>query len=1564
MDSKKFLDYDGLNYYNALIKQSYVTGLGTSGNYLTWTKNGTTNNITVPYATKAQKDADGNVISSTYDKKPLVIEVDDTDTTVPSGTYENIGYALEEGKEVVVKVSWTESDEEIIYLHLVEDYAENNDSYYFGGVYANCSWEFVVESDDGCRFYNSLLAWDEHSHGYITSDGKLQTNDISIANGDKLVITDSSDNSKVKRASLSFDGSTTTQALTKKGTWESFLPSTTTYAGSDSVAGPANKAVSIPFGQVASTSTSTAFTATIDGITELRDGVCVYLKNGVVTSAANCTLNINGLGAKPIYQTMSATSAVTTHWNINYTELFIYNSSRVSGGCWDMFYGYYSDSNSIGYDIRENYNGNKKPKATLYSNRLVFSRKDGLMLPVNTDNGGAVTTHVLTTESFNPFGQVYFYSSSTTVNPGSNIPSAYLFSQAANTLVDLRYSFNFGSTLVAGNDVYLKGIPQVDGSAILAENPIAFNLPSSEDGYIYKRLGKCYDTYRIVLEQHKPIYYYKDGAIRQWTNPEQNITEGVYVEDEWNKKSTTRTGDTEIKKVDGKTLVWHELLGSGSSIQTNNCTKTTNNDGSITCVRTNSSSYFWYKDNVDTYFVANASHRYYISVEVKSDVRGDFIIGGVNSSLSAQNGFSQNVIIDTNYTKISLISTQNASNSYGYVRFGCVASSPIQQFTFKNLVAFDLTKMFGTGNEPTSVEEFEKLFPLDSYSYDAGRIINVAPTAIKSTDAGGNDLDQVSLPITTLAGKPTGSSTSEIIFPNGMNGIGDVKDEIDFVNGRAVKRIGVLDLGTLTWAYNDGHFTAYQGAKDAKSINDTAAVYNLLSKHYSSDSWTHVYNNTTNKTIGIYSGNNTFGVVDTSYSTAADFKTAVTGELLYYELATPIEYTLDTITLDKYKAETGGTETILPYGGTTPSIAPVKMGIEYKADLNNYALKPLVIEVNDTDTTVPSGTYASITAALDEGREVVVEMTVTEMDEQIIYFRLSDNYEAAGDNWYTFIYSSTRTDSVFTINSNNTCRLYLEEYSLSDHTHGNIQSSGTLQTTDVSIANGDKLVITDSSDSNKIARTSLTFDGSTTTQALSKKGTWESYATGSHTHGNITNVGSYTGRGESIANGDALVIVDSSNSGKLAGTSITFDGSTTTQALSKKGTWETFVASESDPTVQGWAKSNILINGSSPSGFNSSYQLGFDNKFSMSSGAGINVLSYTESDPTVPSWAKESSAPAESSGGSGGYYQLRIGDRWVTIHDSNITSTSSNGPLLVTNDDISPYTSIIKLTDNNSTTAGTWLATTDKITSLVDGQIFSYVIPIAGASTTTLEITANNTSLGAKTVYRAGTTKLTTGYAVGSVILLYYRASDTSFVLVNDLDTDTDTTISTGAQESNWRPYAAEAIYRYKLVMLDQDNRLRPIVVTNQSSTTQVAKTPTSAGLRPENIWWYCSTTTVSAGSRVAAGTLRYAGNSDSSGYTFNENIPANRMAFLRGTYDKTKDLFYLYNDGTSPCKSYYTFVPCNTANITLSNYFVSGYYYILVGGGNNSANDIAYFANNPMYYFNGTNLVQPWCAP
>lgn len=104
------------------------------------------------------------------------------------------------------------------------------------------------------------------------------------------------------------------------------------------------------------------------------------------------------------------------------------------------------------------------------------------------------------------------------------------------------------------------------------------------------------------------------------------------------------------------------------------------------------------------------------------------------------------------------------------------------------------------------------------------------------------------------------------------------------------------------------------------------------------------------------------------------------------------------------------------------------------------------------------------------------------------------------------------------------------------------------------------------------------------------------------------------------------------------------------------------------------------------------------------------------------------------------------------------------------------HKNIIILEDNSSTTAGTWLAKTDRISAYTDGQLFIYKVAKAGSSTTTLNITGSaGTALGAKTIYRTGSTKLTTQYAVGSYVMLYYSSSlnSGSFLVVNDSDIKT-----------------------------------------------------------------------------------------------------------------------------------------------------------------------------------------------
>ena len=280
----------------------------------------------------------------------------------------------------------------------------------------------------------------------------------------------------------------------------------------------------IPFGKVDAGSAGDTMTATVDGITELRNGVCAYIQNGVVTSKATWTLNVNGLGAKPVYQTLAAATRSTTIFNVNYTMLFVYNESRVEGGCWDIFYGYNSDTNTIAYNVRRG-NSSLKVHTALYRYQFCFTKDEETVLPVNAVSNKPTTYNkALTTEAFNPFAPIYYYATTTTVASGSKVASAYMYTQYSSC--DMRYSFNINvnsNPLTADKDVYLVCVPQSDGLVKLHSSPISQALPSTADGLVYIHLGRAYlasgDTapFRIALDIQHPIYQFKDNKLQLWT---------------------------------------------------------------------------------------------------------------------------------------------------------------------------------------------------------------------------------------------------------------------------------------------------------------------------------------------------------------------------------------------------------------------------------------------------------------------------------------------------------------------------------------------------------------------------------------------------------------------------------------------------------------------------------------------------------------------------------------------------------------------------------------------------------------------------------------------------------------------------------------------------------------------------------------------------------------------------------------------------------------------------------------------------------------------------------------
>lgn len=252
---------------------------------------------------------------------------------------------------------------------------------------------------------------------------------------------------------------------------------------------------------------------------------------------------------------------------------------------------------------------------------------------------------------------------------------------------------------------------------------------------------------------------------------------------------------------------------------------------------------------------------------------------------------------------------------------------------------FDLTKMFGAGNEPATSEEFKTMFPAD-YDYDTGSLLNVNAGGMKSTDAGNTKWDSLYFvddthTLSSLTGKAEGSSVSEVIFPEGMKRINNVYDELTDVKGgcftKAIKRLGAVDLGSLDWRTTSANkvyaSSDINGMKNNR-IHGSDQAY-ILTLQYN-NSPTVLYSlELSDRQITINAGSLPQVVIrDDRYSDNTAFRESVQGVILLYELNTPIVYTLDTPVPCNYKVWKGGSEIVVPEN-TEALTAPVDMSVKY-----------------------------------------------------------------------------------------------------------------------------------------------------------------------------------------------------------------------------------------------------------------------------------------------------------------------------------------------------------------------------------------------------------------------------------------------------------------------------------------------------------------------------------------------------------------------------------------------------------------------------------------------------------
>lgn len=344
------------------------------------------------------------------------------------------------------------------------------------------------------------------------------------------------------------EASSATNYTLPAGTYLAYFDGTNIHLRTDGIlpASVNGTAARIPYGECDRTSTSTAFTATVPGITELKDGVTMLLYNGVVTSASGFTLNVNGLGAKPSYNNMTLGNPVTptnptrdtTIFNINYAFLFVYSETLVSGGCWIGYRGYDANTNTIGYQLRTNYT-TMKTADKFYRYRLLFTSADGTKwVPANTSTStNATSARTPNTRAIDPFGEIVWYGTTTAIEANANVTAAQLWQEYYGSYTAIGYSFNntgAAQTMTANQPIYIKCTPQADGSAVIdPTTPYTQTLPTTDDGKIYIYLGRAYNATNFELLMNHPVYYHDGTGIKLWTGgrqmPDPPAADGTYT---------------------------------------------------------------------------------------------------------------------------------------------------------------------------------------------------------------------------------------------------------------------------------------------------------------------------------------------------------------------------------------------------------------------------------------------------------------------------------------------------------------------------------------------------------------------------------------------------------------------------------------------------------------------------------------------------------------------------------------------------------------------------------------------------------------------------------------------------------------------------------------------------------------------------------------------------------------------------------------------------------------------------------------------------------------------------
>lgn len=464
-----------------------------------------------------------------------------------------------------------------------------------------------------------------------------------------------------------------------------------------------------------------------------------------------------------------------------------------------------------------------------------------------------------------------------------------------------------------------------------------------------------------------------------------------------------------LNKVEGKTNKIVQLADKSKYVGTSTnrgVTFTNNGNGTFTINGTNDGTDYSNYPITDTNYLTNdwlKGHKYLFYFSDKTDLNYYAVVGGNTSKMEYTEFGNTSTGRNPLWTILSPTDNSIGGNSWYILR---VKQNAVCTNELASPQVFDLTAMYGFGNEPTTVEQFKKDYP-QFFDEKLDSVLNVRTSGISTTGKNLFDINNCSIftqqsngeyksnkeigvsdvmwtppteqkdkqitvsgyikaPVidgvlsnyrfniyytdgtssgnylpstgdykynsaTSISGKTIayvgftwGNFTTDNLYIkevqieegstatdyepyqenkidllsiqtlNGINGVNDYIEVIDKGNGlydlKKTQNIDSVDLGTLDWAADGANFYSSSISSVIKPPTNDNSVGNYTCQKYVNVALSKSF---VDGDFGVNSSGRIY-FRNSAYTTAAAFKTAMNGVILYYQLKTPVITTIAT----------------------------------------------------------------------------------------------------------------------------------------------------------------------------------------------------------------------------------------------------------------------------------------------------------------------------------------------------------------------------------------------------------------------------------------------------------------------------------------------------------------------------------------------------------------------------------------------------------------------------------------------------------------------------------------------